>query len=141
MTLPPPDTPGLVTFGPHLHVGLPAIDRAHASLINALNRLIADQQAGPASELFTAVLTQLGRELAQHFDQEEGTFSSLDLTSDERAAHAAAHGEILSQYAHLNLELMRPHQHSRADLLIVMRSWILDHIVQFDLAMRGRSAD
>jgi hemerythrin-like metal-binding protein len=132
----PPEDPRLVTFDQRLHIGVPAIDDEHGSLIGALNRLLADDGAGPASELFTSVLTQLGRELDDHFRHEERHFALLGLPEPMAAAHIAAHGEILSQYAQLNLDLMRPHRHARSGLLVLLRGWIVDHIVSFDLGLR-----
>lgn len=126
----------LVRFDQALKTGVPAIDAHHGALIGMFNRLIADDRAGPGSELFIEVLTRLGRELAEHFRQEERHFAGLGMNSHETAAHVAAHGEILSQYANLNLELMRPHRHSRHELLLMLRGWIIDHIVSFDLGLR-----
>jgi hemerythrin-like metal-binding protein len=136
MKLKPHDPTQPIDFHPSLRLGVPAIDRQHASLIAALNRLIADEHAGPGSVLFSDVLTQLGHELDEHFRLEEFHFTRLGLPGAEVEAHVAAHGEILSQYAHLNLDLMHPHGHSRQGLLILLRSWIVEHIESFDLGLR-----
>lgn len=136
MTQAPHDVFLPVEFDRAMLTGLPLIDEQHRSLVGSLNRLIADQHAGPESELFSEVLMRLGQDLAAHFESEEDHFVALGVPDHEAAAHAAAHGEILAQYANLNLELMRPHSHSRHSLLVMIRSWIVDHIQSFDLRLR-----
>lgn len=136
MTPAPQDAFLPVEFDRAMIIGLPLIDDQHKSLVGSLNRLIADRRAGPESELFSDVLMQLGRDLAEHFEAEEDQFAALGIPGDEAAAHAAAHGEILAQYANLNLELMHPHSHSRHSLLVLLRGWIVDHIQLFDLGLR-----
>ncbi|MFO1219495.1 MAG: hemerythrin family protein [Burkholderiaceae bacterium] len=125
-----------ITFDPEWRIGLIEVDRQHAALIATLNRLIADDDAEPASEFFATVLTRLGRDLMAHFRHEESCFVQLGVPQDLAAAHVAAHSDILSQWVGLNFELMRAQPHTRAGVLVVLRGWIADHIVAFDLGLK-----
>jgi hemerythrin-like metal-binding protein len=126
-----------VSFDPSLHIGLPLIDRPHAALIGELSRLILDEQSSRSTEVLVDVLSELGRELDDHFRCEEGLFSSLGMLGPEIDAHVAAHLEILSQYVELNLDLMRqPRAHSAADALGLVRQWVVGHILSHDLRLR-----
>jgi len=126
-----------VVFDRSLQIGLPEVDRQHAALIAEFNRLIADAQALPNSELFTDVLSRLGRELGDHFRFEEGLFAGLGMPPREIDEHVAAHLEILSQYVELNLELMTPlRARTRAEVLSLVRRWVTDHITAHDIRMR-----
>jgi hemerythrin len=128
---------GWVAFSPALHIGVPTVDRQHGALIAELNRLIADTQAVPTSELFAEVLSRLGRDLSEHFRCEERLFCSLGMPDRMVDAHMAAHGEILSQYVELNLDLMSHLRHrSRTEVLAMVRRWVMDHIVVHDLHIR-----
>jgi hemerythrin len=126
-----------VLFDQSLETGLPEIDRQHASLIAELNRLIADQPASGSTEVLVDVLSNLGRELDEHFRFEESFFAGLGMQGPEIDAHVAAHGEILSQYVELNLDLMaQSHEHSGARALGQVQQWVLGHILDYDLRMR-----
>ncbi len=126
-----------VRFGPSLETGLPEIDRQHASLIAELNRLIAGQAEDGSTEVLVDVLSRLGHELDAHFRCEEQLFAALGMPCTEIDEHVAAHGQILSQYVDLNLELMAwPHRQSGAVVLGQVRQWVLGHIVAYDLRLR-----
>lgn len=127
----------LVNFDASLLVGEPAVDAQHRSLVGELNRLIADVEAGPSSELFSDVLGHLGRELSAHFRFEETLLGRLDMPAYEVDAHVSAHTEILNQYTDLNLALMRRRAPSRIDALRMIRRWVVDHITMHDVRMRG----
>lgn len=126
-----------VVFDQSLIIGLPELDRQHHALVEELNRLIVDRKPTSSSEVLVDVLSRLGRQLDEHFRYEEGLFGSLGMHREERDAHAAAHQEILSQYVDLNLSLMRSaHDQPRAEMLSMVRQWVVGHIVAHDLRMR-----
>ncbi len=125
-----------IAFDAAWQIGLPEIDRQHLALVAQLNRLIGSEAAELPSPIMSEVLSRLGRDLVAHFQHEESEFARLGLPADLAAAHVAAHSEILSEYVGLNFELMRPHHHSRGSVLVLLRSWITDHIVTFDLSLK-----
>jgi hemerythrin-like metal-binding protein len=119
-----------------LLVGVAEVDGQHRALIGELNRLIADPQAVPSSELFTDVLSHLGTELTAHFEFEERCLGRLGLPGPEIEQHVAAHVEILSQYADLNLDMMLHRALTRTEVLVMIQRWVVDHIVTHDLRIR-----
>ena len=134
---PPPQPPrDAVSFDASMLVGVPAIDDQHRQLFVELNRLIAATHAAPSSEIFTEGLGRLGRDLNEHFNCEEALLGDLGLPVPELRAHVRAHNEILSQYAELNLKLMRVNAVSRVEVLQMIRRWIVDHIVLHDRQIR-----
>lgn len=127
---------GATTLPPSLLVGVPAIDEQHRRLIDDLNRLLEQPHSQPSSELFSDVLSRLGRELSEHFEFEERYFRRMGLPTPEIEAHLAAHAEIIHQYTELNLELMHNQAVKRTDVLSLIRRWVVDHIVVHDLRLR-----
>jgi hemerythrin-like metal-binding protein len=126
----------LVELDPSMQVGLPDIDAQHQALIGELNCLLADTQATPSSEAFSDVLYRLGRELSDHFSFEERVLGSLGMPAHEIDTHVSAHSEILGQYTDLNLDLMRYRALSRTEVLLMIRQWVVDHIVTHDVRIR-----
>ena len=113
-------------------MGVPVIDDQHRDLIGDLNRLLADTGATPSSQAFGDVLSQLGLRLGQHFQTEERYFQSMGLTARAAEAHRSAHAEILQQYTDLNLALMHRSGIGRAEVLRMVRHWVVEHIVTHD---------
>jgi hemerythrin-like metal-binding protein len=134
----PPTEP--IAFDTTWQIGLPEIDRQHLALVAQLNQLITNEAADLPSPLMSEVLSRLGRDLVTHFQHEERQFALIGLPADLAAAHVAAHNAILSEYVGLNFELMRPHDHSRGSVLVLLRSWITDHITTFDLRLKDFAA-
>ena len=121
---------------PSMLIGVPSIDREHHALVSQLNRLIDDARADTGSAAFSEVLSQLGRQINAHFDSEEGVLRSCGMPIDEVAEHIQAHNEIIDQYATLNLDLMQGRQISRAGVLLMIKGWIVDHLLQYDTKIR-----
>ncbi len=136
MGLQPQASNDMVKFEPAMQVGVPDIDDQHRALIGELNCLLADSNSTPSSEAFSDVLSRLGRELSDHFHCEEQIFCRLGMPAHEVDAHVSAHSEILGQYTDLNLDLMLARAVSRADVLLMIRHWVVDHIFTHDLRIR-----
>lgn len=134
----PPTEP--IAFDTAWQIGLPDIDRQHHALVAQLNQLITNEAADLPSPLMSEVLSRIGRDLVTHFQHEERQFALIGLPVDLAAAHVAAHSTILSEFVGLNFELMRPHAHSRGSVLVLLRSWITEHIATFDLRLKDYAA-
>lgn len=122
---------------PSLRIGVPSIDNQHLALICLLNRLIDDAQAHTGSATFSEVLSQLGQQISAHFDSEEGVLRSIGMPDHEVAEHVQAHSDVLAQYAQLNLDLMQGRQVGRAEVLQMIKGWVVDHLLQYDLNIRN----
>lgn len=118
-----------------IRVGLPAIDREHAALVQQLDLLNADVEAYPASDVFSEILSRLGRQINAHFDSEEAILRSCGMPAEQVVEHIQAHTEILEQYARLNLDLMAGNITSREEALALVRRWIVEHVLHHDIKM------
>jgi hemerythrin len=117
-------------------IGVPSIDDEHRALFSRLNLLIDKPDALPESEDFCDILSRLGIEIDAHFHSEERVFTSCGMPDDEVADHIHAHTEILEQYTELNLELMQGRRFARSEVLLMIRDWIIDHLLTYDLRIR-----
>ena len=119
-----------------LLIGVPSIDKDHHRLLQLLDRLVQDPRADSASVTFTDVLSQLGSQIAAHFESEETFLRSCDMPSGEVAEHVSAHDAILEQYAVLNMAVMQGEHFSKSEVLRSVKSWLVGHLVRYDLDMR-----
>ena len=128
------------TVTSHLHpsllLGVPSIDSEHDDLVKQLDKLASQPDAIPNSERFTSILSQLADQINSHFTSEEKFFKSLPMPADEIASHVKAHTDILNQYAQLNFELMQGKALNRTDILVLIKSWIVEHVIRFDLNIK-----
>jgi hemerythrin-like metal-binding protein len=121
---------------PSLRIGVPSIDNEHHALMSQLDRLNRNPEAHPRSEAFLDILNQLGEQIGAHFENEEAYLRSCGMPHEKVAEHVQAHTEILDQYVRLNLDLMEGKPVTRADVLLMIKRWIVDHVVRHDLCIR-----
>ena len=117
-------------------LGLPEIDSQHLALFTLFDRLIGKPHSHPVAEPFSEILSQLGRQIADHFDSEESLLKACGMPRDELAEHLAAHEKILEEYSQLNLDLMAGKAIGQQSILEMVRRWIVDHIHQYDFRIR-----
>lgn len=130
------ESPVLQTLEPHLLIGVSSIDREHGVLVSLLNRLIDKPDASPDSEAFADLLSRLGGEIAAHFHSEEKIFTSSEMPSHVAEQHIQAHSEILEQYTELNLEFMKGRKYDRSEVLVLIRNWIIEHLMLHDVRIK-----
>lgn len=53
------------------------------------------------------------------------------------ASHIQSHSHIFGQYTRLNLDLMQGERKDRSEVVRMIKSWIIDHIVHHDLKIRA----
>ena len=116
-----------------LRVGVPSIDREHLDLVAHLDRLQADADANPGTDAFSEVLSHLGRQINAHFDSEEVILRDCGMPAQSVLGHMRAHTEILDKYARLNRELMHGKPVSREEALVMIREWIVEHVLNHDM--------
>lgn len=96
-----------------------------------------DPHADSDSVTFSDVLTQLGSQIAAHFDREEQFLFSCVMPSSEVAEHVAAHNAILEQYTLLNVALMQGQSFTKSEVLHSIKGWLVGHLVRYDLNIRN----
>lgn len=119
-----------------LLVGIPQVDREHARLMAEIRQLTDQPAIQLDSDSFSEIISRLGHQLAQHFNHEEKIINSCGLPAHEVAAHTEAHGRIIEQYTELQLALMLGSPLDRMVVISMIESWILEHLIAFDLKLK-----
>lgn len=123
-------------FHDDLVVGIPAIDAEHQQLFGELNRLSRDPSGMASVEFFFEGLSRIGQKITEHFRHEEALFEHCGIDRDEISAHVAAHNRIVEQFTELQLDLMTGACMDRAATLGMLRSWIVTHLLAYDLKIK-----
>jgi hemerythrin len=116
-------------------VGIPVIDEQHEVLVKLVYRLLERPAVLANNELVVDVLTDLGKFLILHFKTEEELMRQLHLPAEEYEAHVRAHGEILDQYAELNMAIAEGKRHTAGAIFEMTHQWLGAHLHRFDLRL------
>jgi hemerythrin-like metal-binding protein len=111
-----------------LEMGIPEIDDQHRRLFELLNKLRAAMLAEHSGERVDKALAKLEVYARKHFAFEERLMADIGFT--DRAGHFAEHQRLLSELASFR-ERARSGDLT-AELPGLMRTWIIEHLVQFD---------
>jgi len=124
----------LVEWNESLISGVAEIDAQHLAIVNQLNRLFRTLNQGMASEaaVLSATITRLLGWICQHFRYEEEWLAS---TADPNLQpHKAHHDEVVKEMTALAAGLQGHDAHAAYDILRKLRRWLVNHILQDDLA-------
>jgi len=119
-----------------LLTNVPSIDREHFDLVSLLDSLIDNPNAHPDTEAFSEVLGQLGCQIGAHIKNEERILESFAMPEHELLSHIQAHSDILDQYIQMNLDLIEGKTLFRDDALVIVKHWVITHILNYDLQIR-----
>lgn len=125
----------LLTWGPSLHVGIPAIDDQHEYLVDLLNSLDAGYRAGYSRNILASVLTQLVEYTRFHFAFEEQLMHQYKIPGT--AAHEEQHARLTDQVVRFKDDFDIGKVDVSVPLLSFLRDWVADHILETD---RGLAA-
>lgn len=117
-------------------IGIPSVDREHYDLMREIGRLLDDPEIHLDSEQFSEIISRLGQLLAEHFRSEEAIIESCGIPADDALAHHRAHRKILEQYTELQLDLMARVPLDQHNVFGMIRSWIVEHLIAYDLRLR-----
>jgi len=124
-----------------LQTGLPSIDAEHGILMESLRRLHLAPAGEARSEPFLEVISQLGQQLIQHFDNEEKVLNNCNMPAADVHSHFRAHNAILEQYAQLQDDLMAGRNLDQPTILSMIQHWITTHVTTHDLKIRQHLGD
>ena len=119
-----------------LLTNVPSIDREHFDLVSFLDSLIDNPNAPPDTEAFSEVMGRLGCQIGTHFKNEERILKSFAMPEHEILSHIHAHSDILDQYVQMNLDLIEGKTLFRDDALVIVKHWVITHILNYDLQIR-----
>ena len=126
-----------ITWEDAFALGIPAIDQEHKRLVQGLNHFFARNQSGALPEELNKILLSLADDLATHFQNEEVLLDQADVP--DIATHIAEHRRLLQELRYFREPYEKDPQPRELtmDTAQLLRSWILDHILEMD--MRSKS--
>lgn len=125
----------LFTWNASYELGIPAIDRQHQGLVQAINELHEAMLAGRDREATVRVILRLINYTKVHFDAEEQLLLAKGYPgySDHRQSHHAFVRRVLdfhNQYLDGRVVLS-------AEVLAFLKDWLAHHILEEDRAYAG----
>lgn len=124
-------TKHFVEWTEELSVGIEEIDAQHKILVGLINRLYDEtiiHKAG--AEVLNEILNELVEYTIIHFAVEESLFRIFDYPGIE--VHTQHHNDLKSQVAELQKKLKSGEATLNKDLLIFLKTWLQQHILQED---------
>ncbi len=119
-----------------LSIGISSVDKEHMALIGVLDRLTESDEASTASDSVSELVTRLGTMLRAHFKHEEVFIRASAMPDVDKEAHMQRHNQILEQFVDLNMEAMGGRHRSLGELGALIKAWVVDHVVDYDLKLR-----
>jgi hemerythrin-like metal-binding protein len=87
-------------------------------------------------EAMSDVLSDLTKQISEHFRTEEAFMLELGLPDDQFQAHCAAHVSILEEVAQIHLDAMYGKNQALHEVVATVANWVRQHLVEFDLALK-----
>jgi hemerythrin-like metal-binding protein len=119
-----------------LLLGSPVIDLQHQGLFMSFRKLASANEAEFPAVVISDVLSDLTRQIFEHFSTEEAFMLELGLPDDMYQAHRAAHVSILEEVAQIHLDAMYGKNQALAEVIATVSTWVQRHLVEFDLALK-----
>jgi hemerythrin len=119
----------LIEWSPLLSVGVGRFDREHQKLINLINELHEAVGTGREREVVASVLRELVEYARTHLSNEEACLLLHGYADYPR--HLAQHEGLRRSLSEL-FERFEREAATATDLMIFLRTWLLDHIVSSD---------
>ncbi len=120
----------------HLLLGAPVIDHQHHGLFVSFRKLAATGDAAGPKEAMSDVLSDLSKQIYEHFRDEEALMQKLGVPDDQYQAHRAAHISIMEEVAQIHLDAMYGKSQDLPEVISTVANWVQKHLVEFDLALK-----
>jgi hemerythrin len=115
-------------------VGVKLFDEQHKQLVEMINRLSEDPQAGTSSETVSELLNAMTDYAQQHFEAEETLMEKHGYP--QLREHTAQHHAFRRKTAELCMDTMNRVGTVPESLLEYLRDWLLGHILKSDMAYK-----
>lgn len=119
-----------------LTIGIESVDSQHQAILTILDKLASLNDNAFTQELISESMSELGTLLSTHFKDEERYIRMCGMPGTDIDAHLVQHSLILEQFVAINMEAMSGKQRNLTELAQIVRSWAVDHVVQYDLKLR-----
>lgn len=87
------------------------------------------------------VLSDLTKQIYDHFRTEEAFMLELGVPDDQFQAHCAAHVSILEELAQIHLDAMYGKSQALPEVIATVANWVQQHLIEFDLALKPYIAE
>lgn len=132
----PTERLNLSVMNEHILLGAPVIDHQHQGLFLSFRKLAATGEVAFPKEAMSDVLSDLTKQIHEHFRTEEAFMLELGLPNDEYQAHLAAHNSIIEELAQIHLDAMYGKYQALPEVIGTVANWVQQHLVEFDLALK-----
>jgi len=122
----------LLTWQPEYSVGIDAIDRQHQALVAMIRQLQDAMEEGRGRAFQHTLVERLVAYTHVHFRFEEELMSRNGY--DQLAGHIEQHRILTSQVCEIQQKILGGGAVSNASLMMFLRNWLTDHIMQDDQA-------
>jgi len=123
------------TWNEHLSVGVAEVDEQHKQLLRMFNGLGDAMQAGQGREELIPLMHGLASYALEHFATEERLMQQVNYC--DYPEHHARHQEFIAKILEFNESHKRGNAMLTTEVHLYLRDWIVSHIMETDLKMRG----
>ncbi len=117
-----------IVWQPSNETGIPIIDEQHRGIVSTINSLHYFIQQGEAATAFEPTMDVLNHYTSLHFLAEEALMRAAGYTDLDE--HAKIHNKFMNQFR--SLTKYRPDPDQVDELLVLLKTWWLQHINQED---------
>ena len=125
---------GKIEWPDKYSVSHPELDDQHKRLIVLVNQLLDAPSLSVSSEAVSDAISKIIEHTEQHFQTEEQFISQIDYP--ELAEHKESHSILLSEVAHIRLDIMNRQEGAPQHLLHYLMKRIDNHILKEDMKYR-----
>ena len=125
----------LLTWQPEFSVHIEAIDRQHQLLVNFIRQLQEAMEEGRGRAFQGTLIQNLVTYTQFHFRFEEDLMREHNYEGLEK--HAAQHAALTKQVEDLERRVHAGGYVSNASLILFLRHWLTDHILEHDKKYAG----
>lgn len=118
-----------------LLTGIRQFDEHHHYLVDLLNKTYDDFIGGAPDEFVEAVLRDLIEYAGYHFAAEENWMR--EISYPKLAAHKSEHDSFLQSVQALQSGLSSGREHIFLEVLMFLKRWIRDHLIDSDAGYRS----
>lgn len=117
-----------------LEIGDPLVDSEHRYLVELVNNLNEQFEAGKKGVSLAKVFTHLVNYVRIHFENEEALMAAIDFP--ELKEHQVKHQELVSQAMQLSNDYMEGEEDITLETVEFLKKWAVDHIAGTDMKIK-----
>jgi hemerythrin-like metal-binding protein len=121
----------IVVWNDSFSVGVRKIDKQHQELINIMNLLVENEDAGGNSETLASVLDRMTKYAHYHFETEETLM--LEYHYPDYESHRDDHTDFKLKTAKFCLDAVQRKETLPDEVISYLRQWLTHHILRTDM--------